>query len=369
MIRAYSKALLALALLALPVAAQATIQTDPQVLYAQMKDAYAKGTAHGWTYRDQENYLSAIFTAGRAYAVQDASNPAYGEIARLVVQIGTGLHYNPLTNHDASAWYVREAAAWVIAHPADAQSTAQAKAIVERIDAVDRPQTLVRLADEDAAAAIAEFPHDNDVLMRQVEAEWRGWIITKDPSWRSLAFAHAAAANFPIANLPTTFGNDLLAAANAAAAGNDNYTSGDKANGQTIVARMKNVDPLRVIASVKSIPEDAYLTTQAPADEYFGRQKMSFLGMRNQLKHINFMLDYNYGNRESKATYDVAEAIDDMHKVYPRDRDVPQIMYAVYKTSVRMDDDMAKQIAAQMRKILTIEYPDTLEARQLLQLQ
>ena len=36
--------------------------------------------------------------------------PRYGELATLTVQIGSGLHYNPLTNHDAAVWWVREAA-------------------------------------------------------------------------------------------------------------------------------------------------------------------------------------------------------------------------------------------------------------------
>ncbi len=33
--------------------ASATLEVDPAVLYAQMKDAYAKGDADGWTYDDQ----------------------------------------------------------------------------------------------------------------------------------------------------------------------------------------------------------------------------------------------------------------------------------------------------------------------------
>ena len=351
----------------MPLAANATVETDPQVLYQQMKAAYAKGAAGGWTYKDQEEYLSAIFNAGRAYSIQDASNPNYGEIAQLVVQIGSGLHYNPLTNHDSSAWYVGEAAQWVVAHSNDPKLVAQAKAIVDRVTAEDHPATLARLADEDATAAVEDFPHDNTVLLQQLEADWRAWLITHDPSWRSLALSRAAAKDFPIGNLPTAYGNDFIAMAQAAASGNDAYTAGDKANAQTIVTRLKAIDPMRVIASVHSQPLDTYLTTQAPADEYFGRQKMSFLGMRNQLKHINFMLDYNYGNRESKATYDVAEAADDMHKVYPRDRDLPQILYSVYTTATRMDDEMAKQTAAHIKSILTVEYQDSAEAHKLLQ--
>ena len=76
------------------------------------------------------------------------------------------------------------------------------------------------------------------------------------------------------------------------------------------------------------MPHDAYLSTLAPADEYFGRMGYSILGIENELKHINYMLDYNYGNREADATVLVAESIDDMHKVYPRDRDMPMLLYS-----------------------------------------
>jgi hypothetical protein len=108
------------------------------------------------------------------------------------------------------------------------------------------------------------------------------------------------------------------------------------------------------------------MTTLAPADEYFGRMGMSILGIENQLKHINFMLDYNYGNRESADTLLVAESIDDMHKVYPRDRDLPMLLYWCYTTLQRMDDAQSKQALSHIRAILTVEYQDSPQARKLL---
>ena len=101
-----------------------------------------------------------------------------------------------------------------------------------------------------------------------------------------------------------------------------------------------------MITTVTAVPHDKYLTTLAPADEYFGRMGMSILGIENQLKHINFMLDYKYGNRESAETVLVAESIDDMHKVYPRDRDLPMLLYWCYTTLQRMDDGASRQAAA-----------------------
>ena len=352
--------------LMLPRPAAATIVVDPQMLYQQMKDAYDKGTAQGWNFRSQETYLSTIFNAGRAYSLQRPDDPNYGVIATLVVQIGGGLHYNPLTNHDAAAWYVREAANWVTKNSQDASLVKEAQAILERVNSEDDPERLVRLADEDATANLQQYPRDVDAQLQQVEADWRGWILTHDTSWRSIALGRAAEPDFPIANLPTTYGNDLITAANSAAAGVDGYTSGDRKNGQTIVERLKDVDPMRVIASVKAVPHDVYLSTLAPADEYFGPLGMSILGIENELKHINFMLDYKYGNRESNDTAIVAQSIDDMHKVYPRDRDLPMLLAWCYDTAQRMDDATAKSTAAHLRSILTVEYQDSPEARKIL---
>jgi hypothetical protein len=369
MIRAFFKPLLlvvVLAGIATPLAARATMVVDPAVLYQQMKDAYTKGTADGWSYRDQQIYLASIFNAGRAYSLQYPTDPAYGELATLTVQMGAGLHYNPLTNHDAAVWWVREAADWVTKHSEDPALVGQAEAILQRVNSETDPGALARFADEDAGANLQSYPTDVDALLQHLEADWRSWLLTGDKAWRSLAFARAAQADFPVAHLPTTYGNDFVNAANSAASGGEGYTAVDTANAKQFLAHLKAVDPLRVITSVTSMPHAAYLTTLAPADEYFGRLGFSILGIENQLKHINYMLDYNYGDRESGETVLVAEAIDDMHKVYPRDRDLPMLLYWAYTTLGRMDNAESKDAAKRLRAILTVEYQDSPEAKKLL---
>jgi hypothetical protein len=352
--------------ISLPVAARATLVADPAVLYQQMKDAYAKGSSSGWNYRSQEYYLSTIFNAGRAYSLQYPGDPAYGELATLTVQIGTGLHYNPLTNHDAAVWWVREASDWISKHSLDTALIGQAAGMLQRVNSEDDPESLARLADADATANLQTYPRDVDAMLTQVEADWRGWVLTRDPAWRTLALQRAAAPDFPIAHLPTTWGNDFIAAADSAAVGRDGFTQADVQNAATIVRRLKAVDPIRVIATVTALPHDAYMTTLAPADEYFGRMGMSILGIENQLKHINYMLDYNYGNLESGETVLVAESIDDMHKVYPRDRDLPMLLYWCYTTLQRMTDKESRGAATHLRAILTVEYQDSPQARKIL---
>jgi hypothetical protein len=345
--------------------ARATLEVDPAVLYAKMKDAYAKDAAAGWDFRSQSLYLATIFDAGRAYSLQYPNDPNYGELARLTVSIGTGLHYNPLTNHDGAVWWVREAADWVTKNSEDLQLIGEAQQLLRRVNSEDDPAELARLADADATANVKSYPGDVDALLIQVEADWRAWLLTGSPSWRSLALARAAAPSFPVAHLPTGWGNELVNDANAAST-DRGYTNADVANARTFLARLKAVDPIRVIATINVVPHDVYLTTLAPADEYFGPMGMSILEIENRLKHINFMLDYDYGNRESGEGADVAHAIVDMQKVYPRDRDLPMLLYWCFTTLERMTDDQARQAAGQIRAILTVEYQDSPQARKLL---
>ncbi|MDQ2679898.1 MAG: hypothetical protein M3Y21_02585 [Candidatus Eremiobacteraeota bacterium] len=358
-------ALISAALL-LPQAASAALVADPAVLYQQMKAAYDKGAAGGWTFRDQQYYLSTIFNAGRAYSLQRPNDPAYGQLAQLTVDIATGLHYNPLTNHDAVPWYVREASNFVIKSSADATESAKAKALLERIDALEDPTREAQLADEDATANLRTYSRDPDAELEQLEADWRSWVLTKDPSYRTLAFQRAARPYFPVSQIPPTYGADFIAAARAAATGNPAYAQGDAVNAKVFVDRLDTSGKLENIASVRAMPHDAYLTTLAPADEYFGQLGMSVLGMRNELHRINLYLDYKYGDRESNAAVFLAQSVDDLHKVYPRDRDLPDLLYQTYTTLGRISTTTAQAAALKMKTILTIEYQDTSQARRLL---
>jgi len=349
-----------------PPPARATLLVDPLALYQQMKAAYAKGATDGWNYRSQETYLATIFNAGRAYSLQYPTDPNYGALATLTVQIGGGLHYNPLTNHDGAVWWVREAADWVAKHSLDVPTIQLAQALLARVNSETDPEQLARYAETDAAANLQAYPRDVDATLVQCEASWRGWLLTHDTAWRTLALRQAAAPEFPVAHLPTTWGNELVAAAQGASPGNDGYTAADLGYAQTFLTRLRAVDPLRVITTVTALPHDAYLSMLAPADEYFGPMGMSILGIENQLKHINLMLDYNYGNAESSPALDVANSIVDMQKVYPRDRDLPMLLYWCYTTLDRMTDERSRRAKGEIKAILTVEYQDSPQARKLL---
>ncbi len=330
-----------------------------------MKASFEKGAAHGWQFVDQLYYLAAIFNAGRAYSLQSPDDPNYAEVAQLTVDVGSRLHYNPLTNHDAATWYVREAALYMQQHdPGD--EAQKASELIRRVDAEEDPQTLARLADQDATANLQTYAHDPDALIQQVEADWRGYLLTRDASWRSLAFSRAAKSTFPIAQLPTTWGSDFLNAARNASNGVPPYTLDDQFNARRLLARLKAVDPLHLVGSVNIISHEKYLTITAPADEYFGRTGMSVLGMRNELHRLNAYLDAGWGSHESQAGVLLAESVDDLHRVYPRDHELPALLLATYKALERIQTPEAHSSATHLRTILTVEYQDTQQARELL---
>jgi hypothetical protein len=352
-------AVCAATLLLLPQNARAAFMADPDKLYADMKAAYARGNAQGWTFYNQVYYLSTLFNAGRAYSLQRPDDPAYKQIMQTTVDMAAGVHYDPLINHEAVPWYVREAALYVKKNNPDPAEIAKADDLLARVDALEDSATLAGLADQDAAAIVKQYPHDANALLLQVEANWRGWSITHDATWRGLAFQHASDPAFPLANLPTTWGPGFLQAVEKAAP--------DDAFAKMIQARVEKLPELKTIAKINAVPShDRMMTTLAPADEYFGPMGMSILGIRNELNRVNYMIGYGYAKQQSGMAIQVAVAIDDLHKVYPRDRDLPKLLYDVYTTLTKIDTPEAQAARAHIRGVLTVEYQDSEQAQELL---
>jgi hypothetical protein len=370
MTRAFCNILAALtcaALTLVPLASRAAFMADPDKLYAEMKAAYDKGNAQGWTFYNQDYYLSTIFAAGRAYSLQRPTDPAYPQIEQITVDIAAGLHYDPLINHEAVPWYVREAAAYVERNNADPAEQEKAKALLDRVNALEDPAALAKYADEDANALLQKYPHDANAMLLRVEADWRAWLITHDPSWRSLAIARANNIDFPLADLPSTWGPGFLNAVLNASHSAEGYTPDDVTNAQALETRIAQLPQLKTIATVNAMTHARLMTTLAPADEYFGPMGMSILGIRNELNRVNYLIGYGYAKQESSLAVQVATSIDDLHKVYPRDRDLPQLLYDVYATLQKIDTPEAQAERAHVRAVLTVEYQDTEQARKLLE--
>jgi hypothetical protein len=312
--RRYHKLAAALALLIVPTTAHAAPSSDPAGLYQTMKAAYARGATDGWHRADQVYFFSTVLDAGRAYQLFAPNDPNNATLAGLTVDLATELHYDVLTNRDAAEWYVRAAAE---ANAADDVRGSEARALLAKLDGEDAdPAKLAADADEDATLNVVVAPDDPDALLEQVEAERRAYLITKNDRYRSLAQDDAAQPGFP--------------------SGRD-------------VAR-----------------DEAYPAVAAPADEYFGQTKLSPLGVRNALERIGKYLDAGWGNQMTKETLWVVDSLEDWQHQYPRDYELPRLLLQTYNTLGRMDSPEAQKAEADVRRILTVEYNATAEARSLL---
>lgn len=361
--RKFRKFAFALALtFAMPVAAQATLQTDPMALYKTMKAAYDRGTAGGWKFADDVYYFSTVLDAGRAYELVRRDDPDNASLKGFAVDVATKLHYNPLTSRDAAEWYVRLAAA---AYANDPARGAQARALLQKLDAEDAdPLRLARDADADATLNVALAPNDAETLIEQVDADLRAYLLTKDTQYRSLALLRAAQPVFPIAMMADDTGTPLWAAAEEARKGGEGYSSIDRQAAAAMFSHRASARNVAVIGRVLS--HNAYLVITAPADEYFGQTKLSPIGVRNELTRVGKYLDAGWGNQMTHDMMWVIDSLQDWQHQYPRDYELPRLYLQTYKTLGRIDSPEAAKAEAAVRRTLTIDYNATTEARTLL---
>jgi hypothetical protein len=354
---------LALALaVAAPVAAQATLQTDPAALTKTMKAAYDRGAASGWRFADDIYYFSTLLDAGRAYELVRRDDPDNLMLKGLVVDIATKLHYNPLTSRDAAEWYVRTAAGAYVTDPARG---AAATALLQKLDAEDTdPVRMARDADADATLNAAAAPNDVEALLEQVDADLRAYLLTQDTHYRSLALLRAAQPAFPIAMMSDDTATPLWAAAEAARKGDDGYSPVDRQAAAAMFSHRASAKNVAVIGRVLS--HNSYLVITAPADEYFGQTKLSPIGVRNELTRIGKYLDAGWGNRMTHDMLWVIDSLKDWQHQYPRDYELPRLLLQTYKTLGRIDSPEAQQAESDVRRTLTVDYNATSEARSIL---
>jgi hypothetical protein len=82
----------------------------------------------------------------------------------------------------------------------------------------------------------------------------------------------------------------------------------------------------------------------APADRYFGRLKMSILGVRNSIKDLAARADAH--PEDAEHIYDkavlVEDALRDWHKHFPRDPWIPKYAYSLAQLFGKLETDDAR---------------------------
>ena len=99
----------------------------------------------------------------------------------------------------------------------------------------------------------------------------------------------------------------------------------------------------------------------APADRYFGRLKMSILGVRNSLKDLSARADAH--PEDAEHVYDkavlVEDALHDWQKHYPRDPWIPKYAYSLAQLYGKLDFDDARVRKNDTLDWLIATYPES----------
>ncbi len=104
----------------------------------------------------------------------------------------------------------------------------------------------------------------------------------------------------------------------------------------------------------------------APADRYFGRLKMSILGVRNSLRDLAARADVEPGQAEhifDKAVL-VEDALRDWQTHFPRDPWIPKYAYALAQLYAKLDLDDARVRKNDTLDWLIASYPQSEYAQQ-----
>jgi hypothetical protein len=99
----------------------------------------------------------------------------------------------------------------------------------------------------------------------------------------------------------------------------------------------------------------------APADRYFGRLKMSILGVRNQLKDLAARADAH--PEDAEHIYDkavlVEDALHDWQRQFPRDPWIPKYAYSLAQLYGKLDTDDARVRKNDTLDWLIATYPES----------
>jgi hypothetical protein len=111
------------------------------------------------------------------------------------------------------------------------------------------------------------------------------------------------------------------------------------------------------------VPHVVFLKYQvAPADEYFGRLKLSILGIRNTIKDMGLKADADPSRAVAVVMGSVGlteDALRDWEKKYPHDTWIPPAMLSLERLYAKVDSDDARARAKAIMVWLVHDYPQS----------
>jgi hypothetical protein len=125
--------------------------------------------------------------------------------------------------------------------------------------------------------------------------------------------------------------------------------------------------PVKKPAAKPVVPHVVFLKYKvAPADEYFGRLKLSILGIRNTIKDMGLKADADPAHAVGSVMGAVALTEDAMHdweKKYPADSWIPPAILSLERLYAKVDSDEARTHAKLAMVWLVHDYPKSAPAK------
>jgi hypothetical protein len=131
---------------------------------------------------------------------------------------------------------------------------------------------------------------------------------------------------------------------------------------------MKRFGVLVALVAVCAMSVPSFAETRpslAPADQYFGRMKMSILGIRNVIHDMDVRAAYEAPSDVSyiyNKLLLVEDALEDWHAKYPHDTWIPKMTYALAMVYKKLPLDEAQDHMNDRLDWLVASYPESDEA-------
>jgi hypothetical protein len=122
----------------------------------------------------------------------------------------------------------------------------------------------------------------------------------------------------------------------------------------------------KTIAAKPVIPHVVFLKYKvAPADEYFGKLKLSILGIRNTIKDLGYKVDADpsKGTQIMNSVMLTEDAMHDWEQKYPQDSWIPPAILSLERLLAKVDDDGARAHAKVVMVWLVRDYPKTVPGK------
>jgi hypothetical protein len=122
----------------------------------------------------------------------------------------------------------------------------------------------------------------------------------------------------------------------------------------------------KAIVAKPLIPHVVFLKYKvAPADEYFGKLKLSILGIRNTIKDLGYKVDADPAKAMQimNSVSLTEDAMHDWEGKYPKDSWIPPAILSLERLLAKVDDDGARVHAKNVMVWLVKDYPATVPGK------